>query len=53
MAAINAKQRLECGGPTERDWRVCRERENRFKGDDAGADPARCHCSLAKLLGYS
>lgn len=30
-----------------------RERENRFKGDNAGADPARCHCSLAKLLGYS
>lgn len=53
MAAINAKQRLKCGDPTERDRGVCREKGNTFKGDDAGADPARCRRSLAELLGHS
>lgn len=47
-AAINAKQRLERGGPTERDRGVCREIGNTFKGDN---DPVRCHHGLAKLLG--
>ena len=53
MAAINTKQRLECGGPTERDRGVCREKGNMFKEDDAGADPARCRRGLAELLGHS
>lgn len=48
MAAINAKQRLECGVPR----RGTGEKWNTLKGDDAGGDAVRCHHSPAKLLGW-